>query len=244
MAVSVIPFVFPGISGVRCFFQFLAAPAHSFADNISLSVGDDPDAAAHNRTALSAACGTDALAEVHQVHGDVTIFEPQPVPAGINPAQEADGLATSRSGLGLLIKTADCQPILLAHVSGRYVAALHVGWRGNRIGYPTTGAQAFCAHYGLDPADVAAVRGPSLGPAAAQFVNFDQEWSPDFLPWFDPQTRTMDLWALTRHQLQAAGLRAERIFGLDLCTYSLSEAFFSYRRDRHCGRQGSVIRRD
>lgn len=41
------------------------------------------------------------------------------------PTADGDGLATSRPGLGLLIKTADCQPVLLAHRSGRHIAALH-----------------------------------------------------------------------------------------------------------------------
>jgi copper oxidase (laccase) domain-containing protein len=51
----------------------------------------------------------------------------------------------------------------------------------------------------------------------------------------------MDLWRLTRSQLETAGLLPERIFSLDLCTYSLPGDLFSYRRDPRCGRQGSVI---
>jgi YfiH family protein len=247
MAVTFIPFAFPGIAGVRCAFQVRSprraesCDAEPFAGNISLSVGDDPDRAARNRRDLAVACGLDGLADVRQVHGDVTVFEPEAADPGTDPAQEADGMAVSRPGLGLMIKTADCQPILLAHASGRFVAALHVGWRGNRINYPGTGVREFCARYDLDPASVFAVRGPSLGPAAAEFVNFADEWGPEFLPWFDAARRTMDLWRLTRSQLESAGLLPERIFSLDLCTYSLPDALFSFRRDAHCGRQGSVI---
>jgi len=169
------------------------------------------------------------------------VFEPNATDASADPMQEADGMATSRPGLGLLIKTADCQALLLAHASGRHVAALHVGWRGNRVDYPGKGVREFCARYGLNPAELSAVRGPSLGPAAAEFVNFTAEWGPKFLPWFDTGRQTMDLWRLTRHQLEAAGLLPERIFSLDLCTYSLPDILFSYRRDKQCGRQGSVI---
>ena len=242
MAVNVIPFVFPGIAGVRCAFQVRSAhDADPFAGNISLSVGGNPDHAARNRRDLAAACGLKRLADLRQVHGDVTVFEPEATDAGTDPAQEADGMATCRPGLGLMIKTADCQPLLLAHASGRYVAALHVGWRGNRIGYPGTGVRDFCARYSLDPAEISAVRGPSLGPAAAEFVNFDAEWGPEFLPWFDAARQTMDLWGLTRRQLEAAGVSPKRIFSLDMCTYSLPELLFSYRRDADCGRQGNVI---
>ena len=33
----------------------------------------------------------------------------------------------------------------------------------------------------------------------------------------------------------------EGIFGLDLCTASMPDSFFSYRRDGICGRQANVI---
>jgi copper oxidase (laccase) domain-containing protein len=51
----------------------------------------------------------------------------------------------------------------------------------------------------------------------------------------------MNLWELTRHQLAEAGLAPERIFGLDLCTKSREEDFFSYRRDKTTGRQAGII---
>ncbi len=252
MAVNRIPFVFPGISGVRCAFQIRcgAAAGDPFSGgNISFRVGDDSRRTASCRTELARLLETDGarqgLAEVNQAHGDTVIFDPDPVDFASEQAAlrlpEADGLATSRPGVGLLIKTADCQPVLLAHRDGRHVAALHVGWRGNRIGFVQRAVAAFCSRYGLRPQDLSAVRGPSLGPACAAFVNYDREWGPDFAPWHDPATGTVNLWRLTRDQLAAAGLAPERIFGLDLCTASLADDFFSYRRNRITGRQASVV---
>jgi len=172
-----------------------------------------------------------------------------------------------------VIKTADCQPVLLAHpgpaalrgpkiavspafagpfsapglpgqeitMTGPVVAALHVGWRGNAADFPGSGVARFCARYGLDPGEVLAVRGPSLGPTAAEFTNFESEFGEDFRPWYDPATRTMDLWGLTRHQLEQAGIRPRNIFAVDLCTHTMSDWFFSYRRAKVTGRQASVI---
>jgi copper oxidase (laccase) domain-containing protein len=51
----------------------------------------------------------------------------------------------------------------------------------------------------------------------------------------------MDLWQLTRDQLTEAGLFPKNIFALDLCTHSMEEWFFSYRRNNTCGRQASII---
>ena len=42
-------------------------------------------------------------------------------------------------------------------------------------------------------------------------------------------------------KLLEAGLPDEGIFGLDLCTASMPDSFFSYRRDGICGRQANVI---
>ena len=246
MDLNLIRFCFPGVPDVACAFQIRTggASAGPYAQgNVSLAVGDAPEAAAANRAALARELELEVVAELKQVHGDLMHFEPAAVTflrADAPPSVEGDGLAASMPGLGLLIKTADCQPLLFAHESGRAVAALHVGWRGNRINFPASGLRAFCARYGYAPDEVLAVRGPSLGPASAEFVHFESEWGDAYAPWFDAVRRTMDLWRLTRSQLEEAGMAPERIFSLDLCTASLPQ-FFSHRRDKPTGRQANLI---
>ena len=232
-----IPFAFPGVPSVGCAFSF--APAGTF------SLFQAPDAAAKAaavaaRKRLLGRLGLERWVEVYQVHGDVLLVDPEPTPLDRASETRADGSCTREPGLALLIKTADCQPILLANRQGTAIAALHAGWRGNAMTFPGTGLARFCEAYNLDPAEVLAVRGPSLGPGAAEFVNFHKEWPPEFAPWFDEQRRTMDLWLLTRHQLADAGMRPENIFALDLCTHSLPHLLFSHRRG-HKGRQASLI---
>jgi hypothetical protein len=67
------------------------------------------------------------------------------------------------------------------------------------------------------------------------------EWGEDFAGYFDPETKTMDLWQLTSDQLTDAGLSPRNIFGLDLCTHTMDQWFFSYRRNTTCGRQAAII---
>ncbi len=232
-----IPFVFPGVPGVRCAFTTARAG--------NLALHDGLDAAAKERTvaarsALPGTFGFQAWAEARQVHGTGIVTDPEPAAADRAPSTEADGLFSARGGLALASKTADCQPILLTCRDGRAVAALHAGWRGNVRNFPGIGVRAFCETYALHPSEVLAVRGPSLGPAAAEFVNFEREWPDEFRPWFDEARRVMDLWSLARHQLAEAGVPPEQIFGLDLCTQSLPELFFSYRR-KDASRQMSFI---
>ena len=172
-------------------------------------MGDDPLRVSANRLDLAASLGLSAFAEAHQVHGDTLICDPPAAPLGrfMEPPAlpEADGLATDRTGFGLVIKTADCQPVLVADREGRRIAAFHIGWRGNRTRFLQSGLAAFCARYGLAARDLFAVRGPSLGPQRSEFVNYGKEWGPDFANWFNARDKTMNLWRLTRDQLLDGG---------------------------------------
>lgn len=237
--VAFIPFSFPGMASVGCAFtsrQGGASVYPYFASNISYDVGDDPAAVSANREAIKQRLGLTELVDCTQVHQDAVVFEL----AEGRPCT-GDGLATRRSRVGLMVKTADCQPILLAHETGRFVAGLHVGWRGNVMNFPGSGVRAVCERYDCDPAELFAVRGPSLGPQRAEFTNFESEFGPAFADYHDPDAGTVNLWRLTCDQLAKEGLRPERIHGIDMCTMSLPEVFFSYRGEKTTGRQAGII---
>lgn len=250
MAVNYFRFSFPQIPDVVCAFQFKSSPPpfseESMGGNISWLARDDAANVRQTRRELLAELAEEGLAEFcecRQAHGKRLLADADLAPGASVPADlpEADGMATAVPGVGLLIKTADCQPVLVAHKSGRHIMALHVGWRGNRLGFIMSAIKDFCLGNNLAPADLAAARGPSLGPANAQFTNFDKEWGESFLPWFDKESQTMNLWELTKWQLRQAGLLPENIYGLDICTFANCDRFFSYRKNRHTGRQGSII---
>ncbi len=244
MKACFLDFAFPGIANVHCVFTGRFEGAAPLAGNISFRAGQDRAkvlAAREHIVARLVPRGLENLAEAHQVHGDELLVEP--AVTGLEPADlpEADGMMSRQKNLGLVIKTADCQPILVAHRAGGRIMAIHAGWRGNRANFPQRAVERVCATYKLEARDVFAVRGPSLGPANARFVNFEKEWPEEFRPWLDEQNRCMDLWNLTREQLQAAGIPARQIFGLDICTLANREQFFSYRDNKCPGRQASII---
>ncbi|SDB12718.1 conserved hypothetical protein [Desulfonatronum thiosulfatophilum] len=242
--IGCIPFSFPGLPNIRAAFTTRRGGSSRgpySGGNLSWEVGDAKNDVLENRNALRELAGFGHWAEARQVHGVEVLVEPNPLNLDQCADVQADGLATSRPDLALVIKTADCQPILLAHADGRHIAALHCGWRGNRQGFLQKGVRAFCDAYGFHPHEVLAVRGPSLGPGASEFVNFDLEWGEAFRKYHNPTTGNLNLWRLTKAQLLEAGLLEERIFSIDLCTYSLPETFFSYRRDKATGRQAGLI---
>ena len=245
MTIDCLKFYFPGLDHVHCIFSTrhggLSAGPYASA-NLSLEVGDNPEIVKANREYLRARLGFKVWQELHQVHGQ-TVFLDLEDDFFAGPNLDGDGLYTRYPSHGLVIETADCQAIMCTDILGRYVGAVHCGWRGNAANFPGLGIEKFCQHYGLDPDQVLVVRGPSLGPGKSEFVNFDQEWDCAFWPYFNPVSRKVDLWQLTQDQLMAAGILAEHIYALDLCTAS-SDQFFSYRRDKVTGRQIGVIWRE
>ena len=76
------------------------------------------------------------LARASQVHGDEVVVVDAPVPLGQAPT--ADALVDRDPGLGLMVRVADCVPVVLADVEAGVVGAVHAGRPGHgpRRGHP------------------------------------------------------------------------------------------------------------
>lgn len=212
-------------------------PYHSL--NLSFTVGDQSARVVRNRALVQQALGLTALASATQVHGCREALVTAARSAAAEEIPDADILITGQPGLGLLIKQADCQAVMLYDPVRRVAANVHSGWRGqvgNILGNAVNGLQKS----GSRPEDLVAAISPSLGPCCAEFRNFRQELPPDLWS-YQVRPTYFDLWALSRDQLLAAGLKAPQIDIAGICTRCRGDQFFSYRRDRHTGRQGAVI---
>lgn len=231
-------FQFPKFLRICCLFT--GRGASGMDGNFSFNA--DADSARASRKLILDSFGPYGLrnmTECRQVHGTEIIAEPEAAEtlAEAMSCEMADAMLTSRPGLGLLIKTADCQPLLLT--DGQRAMAAHVGWRGNLKNFPSKAAAFFCSYYNVPPQELWAVRGPSLGNA--EFTNAAQEWGPGFMKWHDPATRRMDLWQMTRAQLEDAGVPAAHIYSMDIDTWANANSYFSWRRHKTPGRQAAII---
>ena len=211
--------------------------------NLSFHVGDQDDNVRANRAQVTATLGLRRLVSVHQVHGDQVLVVDQ---AGAEAEEQTgyDALITDQPEVGLLIQHADCQPILLANRARSVVAAVHCGWRGSVCGIIPQALARLRRDFGVEPADLNAVIGPSLGPCCAEFRHYQREL-PQWMQAFQVRPLFFDFWAISRHQLQQAGLHPENIEVAGRCT-CCDPRFFSYRRavrttDGITGRNGSVI---
>lgn len=210
--------------------------------NLSYHVGDQAERVRANRERATAALGLRQLVSVKQTHSDQVLMVEQAHAAA--ELEGYDALIATLPGTGLLIQQADCQAILLSAPAQGVVAAIHCGWRGSVLGIIGKTIRCLQETCGVFPEDLLAVVSPSLGPCCAEFIHFRTELPP-WMHAFQVRPHFFDFWAISRHQLVAAGLLPENIDTAAICT-RCNQQFFSYRRAAQTangvtGRNGSII---
>lgn len=206
--------------------------------NFSLAVGDDPEAVGRNRAALHAALDLERQpAWLRQVHGTRVYRAGQEV-----PPKSADAAWTNEPGRLCMVTTADCLPVLLCDAGGTEAAAAHAGWRGLAGGIVEATIDAFDA----PPSRLLAWLGPAIGPDVYEvgeevreaFTATQPADAHCFAP--SPAGRWLaDLYALASARLTRCGV--PRIYGGGFCTYTQSDRFFSYRREKCSGRMATGV---
>lgn len=154
---------------------------------------------------------------------------------------EGDALITSQPDFLLIIKTADCLPVLLADPKKNVVAAVHCGWRGTASRLLTKVIALLGSTFASRPQDILAAFGPSIASSC-------YEVGEDVLEVFSragfsvdedlfrqhPEKKGyffLDLSLANRQQLLSLGLRPENIEEIRVCPHCHQD-FTSWRRDR------------
>lgn len=153
---------------------------------------------------------------------------------------ECDGLITTAPDIALLIKHADCQAALFYDPIQKVIANIHCGWRGNVLNIYKTTVAHLCQNYGCYPKNIYVGISPSLGPNHAQFKNYQKELPKDFWK-YQVQPSYFDLWEIAKQQLLETGILPSHLEIAKICTYENKELFFSYRRGKDEGRNGTFI---
>jgi YfiH family protein len=167
----------------------------------------------------------------------------------LKEAGEADGMITAAPGIFLGVLTADCVPMLLVAPQKKVVAAVHAGWRGTLAGIARKAVTLLKENYGADPQEIEAALGPAIDSCCYEVGSDVLEpmrgrWgalADRAIRSVDGKTY-LDLRALNRGILEAAGVPPSKIHQVGPCTCCAREDYFSYRRERaETGRQISLI---
>lgn len=193
----------------------------------------------------------DRLRLLHQVHGR-TIVSTDARDAAWS-RQEADGITSDDPSVALVVRVADCAPVLIADAATGAVAAVHAGWRSTMHRIVTAAVTSMQNAYGSRPEDLIVAIGPSLGACCGEMGDevveaFRDEGHSEasIAAWFARSAGRrphFDLWRANHDQLVTAGVRPDAIHLSRLCTRTHPDAFHSYRaRGRQAGRMAAVIR--
>jgi YfiH family protein len=198
--------------------------------------------------------GSWTLTGCWQTHGaDVRVIhdahEAQPKPGVLGDDEYCDALVSNTPNVLLVVKTADCVPILIGDPITRAFAAVHAGWRGTSASIITRAVQQLQHEYRCKPEHLIVAIGPAANGCCYEvgaevitaFKNHFPSYEHLFVPTQDAHAR-IDLHQANRDQLLASGVSAEKIDIAPLCTMERTDLFFSYRREKQLhGRVGRLM---
>ncbi len=172
---------------------------------------------------------------MRQIHSDV-IHRLEAVPAG---KLEGDALMTNVPGLLLVVRTADCLPVLLVDEENWAVAAVHCGWRGTQKRILEKAVLAMGRAYGSQPEDLQAALGPCIGSACYEVggevkESFGAAGFPDAVIKPVPGRagkHLLDLLRANAWLLGELGLKKSNVWTADTCTHC-DPGLLSYRRSK------------
>ena len=220
--------------------------------NIGTRRGDDPQNVLKNYEILGRELGfapenlvltrqthTDIVLAVGESHKGAGLFLPD--------LPECDGLVTNTPGVGLVVFTADCTPILLWDRVTGAVGAVHAGWRGTAAQIAAKAVKAMEKNYGSRPEDIRGAIGPNIGQCCfetdadvpnAMVATFGEEANEYIRQ--QGEKYYVNLKGLNVLSLRKAGVASVEIS--DECTACRPDKFWSHRRVGSTrGSQGAII---
>lgn len=216
--------------------------------NFGSTVGDDINNVIENKRRAYECLGIDycSIYDVWQVHSADVVITDNPRPQNM-VHQRADIILTDKPDITLLMRFADCVPLLLFDPIKKVIGLAHAGWQGTLKGVATAAISALRSKFCSNPQDIIAVIGPSIGPDHYQVGRdveehvkkaFGDDSSsvlryPDGKPFFN-------LWLANQIQLENAGVK--HIEASRICTSCHQNDWYSHRaQSGQAGRFGVLL---
>lgn len=223
------------------------SPAPWASLNVGATVGDDAQRVRRNkRLALDVLQRTEAsLYEVWQIHS-ATIVEAA-APRGERDLVQADGIITDSPDVTLMMRFADCIPVLLYDPCRHAAGIVHAGWLGTVREATAEAVRAMVRAFGSRPGDLRAGIGPSIGPdhyevgedVAARMREAFGERAESFLH-REAGALRLNLWAANRWQLEREGVQEVEV--AEICTVCEPDDWYSHRGEKgRTGRFGAIV---
>lgn len=177
----------------------------------------------------------------NQMHSKNVFALKKDDPFPVSPIENIDAFVTNRDDVFLMIRSADCQAILIFDSVRHVIAAVHSGWRGSMQNILGATIAVMCDEFGSLANDLYVAISPSIGPCCQVFSDPFSELPREFHS-FILSGNSVDFWAVTDSQLREAGIPESHIKNPRICTSCHTDEYFSYRKEGSgTGRFASVI---
>lgn len=161
---------------------------------------------------------------------------------------DCDALYTRESNLLIGVFTADCVPILLYDPIEKLIGAIHSGWMGTTKQITAKTLDRLIQEEGCKPQNIHAFIGASIAyysfEVGMEVVDQIKKLPFDcsaYITYKENNKAFVDNQGLNYQMLINAGVLKEHITIDKNDTFAENESFFSYRRDKACGRHLSFI---
>lgn len=204
--------------------------------NLGLSVGDIPENVHKNRELFFQALKSNPqqFAQGVQVHGNTIQIVDHP-----GTFESADALITTQKNISLVIKTADCAPMILFDPEQGVIAAVHAGWRSVVKGILENTVRTMVRDFYCNPKNIKCAIGPSIRSCCYEVKSDLSSRFPDNVILWENNKLYLDIPKAIQLRLIDQGIHIENIDDSRLCTACNEKLFFSHRRDK--GKTGRMM---
>ena len=242
-----------GISVPHCFTARLGGVSTGVLESLNLGMhrGDSAENIKRNYGILGSALGFRAenLVLTRQTHSDIVRAVTAADCRGLDHRDypECDALITNTPGVGLVVFTADCTPLLFHDPVTGAVGAAHAGWRGTAAAIGARTVEAMVKSYGCRPEDIRAAIGPNIGQCCFQTdADVPQAMVDAFGLEAEQYIRSVgDKYYVNLKEINALVLRRTGVKHIEIsasCTMCEHHRFWSHRYTHgERGSQGAII---
>ena len=226
------------------------SPAPWASLNHGGTTGDSRENVIENRKRMFDVFGlpVESIFDSWQVHGREVICTEQPRPLDA-PHKKADTILTDRRDITLVMRFADCVPILLYDPSHHVTGIVHAGWQGTVQRATTAAIACMQSRYGSRPAEILAGIGPSIcaahyeisrGNEVVEAVRQSFSANAEAVLCRSNGSIHLDLWKANQMILEECGVR--QIEQARICTACHVDEWYSHRAEKgKTGRYGVLL---
>lgn len=191
---------------------------------------------ARNNLSIKLKYDSKKLKFMDQVHGnEVQIVNET------HSVYKCDAIVTDQLDTPLMVMVADCIPILFFDEEKNCIAAAHAGRNGVYLNIVFNVLQVMKQEFSCNSENIKVVLGPSIQKCCYEV---SKELADIAIKSFGKQyenNRYIDLQGIVQQQLLDVGIARKNIETSEICTKCGSSKYFSYRKDKLCGRFAGII---